>query len=84
MIPKRNFDFGHGGWGAWEIASRYSYANLDSADVNGGRLRMIMAGVNWYLHSHLKWRFEYGFGHVSDRQPSGNLNIFQTRVEVDF
>jgi phosphate-selective porin OprO and OprP len=84
VIPKRNFDFGHGGWGAWEIAGRYSYANLDSADVNGGRLRMIMAGVNWYLHSHLKWRFEYGFGHVSDRQPSGNMNIFQTRMEVDF
>ena len=84
VIPKRNFDFGHGGWGAWEIAGRYSYANLDSANVNGGRLRMIMAGVNWYLHSHLKWRFEYGFGHVSDRQPSGNLNIFQTRIEADF
>jgi phosphate-selective porin OprO and OprP len=84
VIPKRNFDFGHGGWGAWEIAGRYSYANLDSADVNGGRLRMIMAGVNWYLHSHLKWRFEYGFGHVTDRQPSGNMNIFQTRIEADF
>jgi phosphate-selective porin OprO/OprP len=84
VIPKRNFDFGHGGWGAWEIAGRYSYANLDSANVQGGRLWMLMAGVNWYLHSHLKWRFEYGFGHVADRQPAGNLNIFQTRMEVDF
>jgi phosphate-selective porin OprO and OprP len=84
VIPKRNFDFGHGGWGAWEIAGRYSYADLDSADIRGGRLQMIMTGVNWYLHSHLKWRFEYGFGHVADRQPSGNLNVFQTRMEVDF
>ena len=84
VIPKRNFDFGHGGWGAWEIAGRYSFANLDSADVQGGQLRMLMAGVNWYLHSHLKWRFEYGFGHVADHQPSGNLNIFQTRIEADF
>ncbi len=28
--------------------------------------------------------FDYGFGHVSDRTPGGNLNIFQTQIEVDF
>jgi phosphate-selective porin OprO/OprP len=84
VIPKRNFDFGHGGWGAWEIAGRYSCTDLDSRDVHGGSLSMLMTGVNWYLHSHLKWRFEYGFGHVSGRQPEGNLNIFQTRVQIDF
>jgi phosphate-selective porin OprO/OprP len=83
VIPKRNFSFGHGGWGAWEIAGRYSYLNLDSGDVHGGRLSMLMAGVNWYLHSHVKWRFDYGFGHVSGRTPEGNMNVFQTRVEVD-
>ena len=84
VIPKRDFDFGRGGWGAWEITGRYSFVNLDSADIHGGRLSMLMAGVNWYLHSHLKWRFNYGFGHVSGRTPEGNLNIFQTRMEVDF
>jgi phosphate-selective porin OprO/OprP len=84
VVPKRDFSFGHDSWGAWEIAARYSFVNLDSADVRGGRLSMFMAGVNWYLHSHVKWRFDYGFGHVSGRAPEGNLNIFQTRVEVDF
>ncbi|HOW64401.1 MAG TPA: porin [Verrucomicrobiota bacterium] len=84
VVPKRNFDFGHGGWGAWELAARYSFVDLDSADVHGGRLSMLMAGLNWYLHSHVKWRFDYGFGHVSERQPEGNINLFQTRVEIDF
>ncbi len=84
VIPKRNFDFGRGGWGAWEVAARYSFLDLDSADIHGGRLSMLMTGVNWYLHSHLKWRFEYGFGHVSGREPAGNINVFQTRLEVDF
>lgn len=84
VIPKRNFDFGHGGWGAWELGGRFSYTDLDSGDVHGGRLGMLMGGVNWYLHSHVKWRFDYGFGHVSDRTPGGNLNIFQTRIEIDF
>jgi hypothetical protein len=31
-----------------------------------------------------KWRFDYGFGQVTGRQPEGNLILFQTRVEVDF
>ena len=84
VIPHRSFNWGKGGWGAWEIAGRYSFVNLNSADVQGGRLSMLMAGVNWYLHSHVKWRFNYGFGHVSGRTPEGNLNIFETRVEVDF
>jgi phosphate-selective porin OprO/OprP len=84
VIPHKNFDWAHGGWGAWELAARASYVNLDSADVHGGRLAMLMSGVNWYLHSHVKWRFEYGFGRVGGRQPEGNLNMFQTRMEVDF
>jgi hypothetical protein len=43
-----------------------------------------MTGLNWYLHPNLKMRFEYGFGHVSHFYPSGNINLFQTRFEVDF
>lgn len=84
VVPNHNLNWGRGGWGAWELAGRYSFVNLNSGDIAGGRLSMLMAGVNWYLHSHVKWRFEYGFGHVSGHQPEGNLNIFQTRIEVDF
>jgi phosphate-selective porin OprO/OprP len=84
VIPKHNFDCGKGGWGAWEIAGRYSFVNLNSGDVHGGRVGMFMVGLNWYLHSHVKWRFNYGFGHVSGRSPGGNVNLFQTRVEMDF
>lgn len=84
VIPKRSFNFGHGGWGAWEFAGRYSFVDLNSGEIQGGHLGMFMAGVNWFLHSHVKWRFDYGFGRVSGRTPEGNLNIFQTRVEVDF
>jgi len=76
-------DFGHGGWGAWELASRYSFVNLNDADVHGGRLSMVTGEVNWYLHSHVKWRFNYGFGHGSGRQPEGNLTVLQTRIEMD-
>jgi phosphate-selective porin OprO/OprP len=84
VIPSHNFSFDGGGWGAWEVAARYSDVNLSSGLARGGRLGMAMAEVNWYLHPNIKWRFNYGFGHLSDRNPSGNFNVFQTRIEVDF
>jgi phosphate-selective porin OprO/OprP len=84
VIPHHNFDWGQGGWGALEIAARASYVNLNSDNVHGGRLAELMTGANWYLHSHVKWRFEYGLAHVTGHQPEGNINIFQTRMEVDF
>ena len=84
VIPRHNFDWGRGGWGAVEVAGRYSFVNLNSGDVRGGRLGMLMAGVNWYPHSHIRWKFDYGFGHVSEHSPRGNINVFQTRMEVDF
>ncbi len=84
VLPTKTAAFGRGGWGAWELAGRYSFVNLNSADIQGGRLSMFMFGLNWYLHSHVKWRFDYGLGHVDGREPSGGMHIFQTRIEVDF
>lgn len=84
VVPLHNFNFDGSGWGAWEIAARYSDVNLSSGLVRGGHLGMTMAEVNWYLHPNIKWRFNYGFGHLSDRSPSGNFNVLQTRIEVDF
>lgn len=84
VIPKRDFDWGRGGWGAWEVVGRCSHVDLEDADIRGGRLTLLMGGLNWYLHPHVKWRFDYGFGHISGRDPEGNVHIFETRVEVDF
>ncbi len=84
VIPRRNFHPSDGGWGAWELAARYSLLDLNSEGVQGGRLSMLTTGVNWHLHSHVKWRFDYGFGRVADRQPAGGFHIFQSRIEVDF
>ena len=36
-----------GGIGAWELAVRYSYLDYNDANVQGGRLSDITAGVNW-------------------------------------
>jgi phosphate-selective porin OprO/OprP len=84
VIPRRNFNWGKGGWGAVEVAGRFSLVNLNSEPVEGGRMAVFMAGVNWFLHSHVKWRFDYGLGRASDGPSEGRFNIFQTRLELDF
>ena len=84
LIPKRNFDFGAGGWGAVEAAARISYTDLSDRDVHGGRVGLLMGELNWYLHSHVRWMVNAGTGHVSGGAYDGSLAIFQTRLGIDF
>jgi len=85
LVPRHDFTFGEGGgWGALELACRFSHTDLTDGSVQGGRLDLLMTGVNWYLNPHVKWMFNYGMGRVSGGQADGDLFIFQTRVGVDF
>jgi phosphate-selective porin OprO and OprP len=55
------------GLGAWEVAARYSYVNLnDGAGLNrveGGKMDGLSLGLNWYLNANLKVQFEYIYDH---------------------
>jgi phosphate-selective porin OprO and OprP len=85
LIPRHNFDFGRGGgWGAFEVAARFSHTDLSDGDVHGGRVGLLMGELNWYLHSHVRWMFNAGGGRVSGGSHDGNLVLFQTRLGVDF
>ena len=85
LIPRRNFSFGRGGgWGALEVAARFSHTDLSDGAVQGGRLDLLMTGVNWYLHPHVRWLFNGGVGRVGGGLNNGDIFIFQTRVGVDF
>ena len=73
------------GWGAWEVAARYSYINLNSKDITGGRLNDMTLGMNWYVNANAKFQFNYIrafldnplFGHST-------TDIFGLRAQVDF
>lgn len=78
------------GWGAWEVAVRCSYLDLNQVGVTGngapgGRLTDLTAGLNWYLAPHAKLQFNYISAHV-DRLGAGlsDTNIFAFRAQVDF
>jgi phosphate-selective porin OprO and OprP len=62
---------GAGGMGAWELAARYSNTNLTDdfvagvaqasqpTAVNGGKLKSLTLGVNWYVNTYLRLMANY-------------------------
>lgn len=93
--PKHNFDL-KGGWGAWEVAFRWSYLNLNSKGIFGGIENDYTAGLNWYLTPNARWMFNYVYGEIGHRQVAprlpaypqnmvkGAVDVVQTRFQVDF
>jgi phosphate-selective porin OprO/OprP len=79
------------GVGAWELAGRWSYLNLNDGVIRGGVLDGVELGVNWYLNTNLKLQFEYMHNSRYDKDPAtpqggipGNVNAFGTRLQFFF
>jgi len=82
VSPRKDFDWKKKTWGAFEVAGRYSFTNLTDQNVQGGRLNMLMGGLNWYLTPHIRWYFNAGWGRVTGTAQVGNMAIFQMRFAV--
>lgn len=73
------------GWGAWELAARYSYIDLNSKDIQGGRLNDLTLGLNWYWNSYAKLQFNYIRAFLDNPiVGASNTDIFGLRAQVDF
>lgn len=79
--PKKNFRE-DGGWGAWEVAGRFSYLNLNSNDVEGGKMKDLTAGVNWYLNPCTKVMWNYI--HSMQETWATSSDAFMMRFQIDF
>lgn len=87
--PKQDFHPLKGGWGAWEVAARLSYLDLnDGGDIKGGQETNLTLGLNWYLNPNIRLMFNYIRAHVEDRAKppidNGYANIFQARLQFAF
>jgi phosphate-selective porin OprO/OprP len=77
---------GHG-WGAWQIAARYSYGDFTDENVFGGVGNSFTLGMNWWWNPNARVQFNYINGQIEDRNAlgtSGDYNIFGTRFMCDF
>lgn len=71
VSPRHPFNPKHGEWGAWELAARISYVDLNSnfhsgvplsanpAAVDGGIQRGYSFGLNWYPNDLIRFLLDY-------------------------
>jgi phosphate-selective porin OprO/OprP len=84
--PNNNFNIGEPGWGAFELALRYSSLDLTDGAVEGGEEQNITAGFNWYLNPSSRIMLNYVLADLQNRAdvPDDDTNIIQARFMVDF
>ena len=86
-----NNPFGANGWGAWELAARFSRTetvidNLFTSSGPPGNRTTFLVGLNWYLNEHTKFQFNYLRGDI-DRQTNVDIEdyaIYSLRAQVAF
>lgn len=86
--PKNPFTPG-GGWGAWEIAARYSTVNLNDGLVLGGKQSNMTLGLNWYVNSNMRFMLNWINGKVERNNLAGvdtgaKYNAVAMRAQVAF
>jgi phosphate-selective porin OprO/OprP len=72
-----------GGPGAWELVLKYSYANLNSRNVQGGRFARVTPMINWYLTDNMRLELGYGFGVLNRFGTIGRTQFFQARLQTE-
>jgi phosphate-selective porin OprO/OprP len=71
-----------GGPGAWELVLRYSYVDLDSGPIQGGKFWRVTPMVNWHLSDNVRLEFVTGYGHLNRLGQTGSLVFGQTRLQL--
>jgi phosphate-selective porin OprO/OprP len=78
IAPKDPFSLSSGGWGAWEIAGRFSTIDLNdqlaSANgVAGGRQNIYTVGLNWYANRNVRLMLNYLHGDIAKQASPTNF-----------
>ncbi len=95
VMPFHSVSKSGGGWGAWEIAGRWSYLDVTDKQIQGGMMQNMTAGLNWYVNPNCKCVFNY-IHSWADSRPNRNgailsndfissqTDAFGIRCQLDF
>lgn len=78
VIPTNPFSLTGGGWGAWEIAARFSTIDLNDQlaqanGVAGGRQTVYTAALNWYVNRNVRFMLDYLHGNITKQASPTNV-----------
>ncbi len=82
LRPSKVFDLKRGGWGAWEVAARYSVLNLNdhagalgsvtpTGGIRGGEQKITTLGLNWYPNTVVHFLLDYQWDRVTRLNAAG-------------
>lgn len=95
VMPFHSVSRCNGGFGAWEIAARWSYLDVTDRSITGGMMQNMTAGLNWYVNPNCKCVFNY-IHSWADSRPIRNgviqsanfiesqTDAFAMRCQLDF
>jgi phosphate-selective porin OprO/OprP len=86
--PKKNFQSDGSGWGAWEVAARYSFVDLGGDQLltaaSADDIHNVTLGLNWYLNPQTRIMANY-IRSCPDRIDTADAaDIFMLRFQYDF
>jgi phosphate-selective porin OprO/OprP len=96
IVPANPFSLSGGGWGAWEIAGRYSTIDLNdqvgtAVGVAGGRQTIYTLALNWYANRNVRLMLDFLHGDIAKQLSPTNFtdtgskfNALAMRTQVAF
>jgi len=73
-----------GGPGAWELVGHYSYIDLDSGNLTGGKFWRATSMANWYMSDQVRLELSYAYGSLNRFNLIGHTQFFHTRLQLQF
>jgi len=69
-----------GGWGAWEVAARWSDLDLTDGGVDGGDMQILSLGLNWWLSPIFNVNLNYRWITLDRFGVEGDSSGFNGRI----
>ena len=87
MKAEDAFSFTDDGWGAWEVAARWSSIDLHDDEISrdsADQLNDITLGLNWYVNPNSRIMFNYVRAMVDRDDVDDDSDVFEMRYQFNF